>query len=250
MKACSFPYAALLALTLGACVSPRGDFQRREIVVACDFDNPPFASLDERGVPRGRDVQMMRRLARELDRVLVWRRMPFEDLIGAVETYAVDAACATLGATPERDARVDFTRPYFRTALAVVVATAPGAPDSLAELSGGRVGAAPGTTSERAVRELLPDAELVPLGEDEAAERLARGELAALVMDAVPARRLAAARPDLALLTDALAPEEYAIAVAPGLDLVEELNALLERMERSGALAALDAELGLVPHAR
>ncbi|TAJ09182.1 MAG: transporter substrate-binding domain-containing protein, partial [Planctomycetota bacterium] len=34
------------------------------IVVASDLDNPPFAFVDSRGEPAGRDIEMMNELAR------------------------------------------------------------------------------------------------------------------------------------------------------------------------------------------
>jgi polar amino acid transport system substrate-binding protein len=219
------------------------------LVVGCDLDNAPFASLDELGEPVGHDIEMMRLLAARLGRRLEWRRLAFADLLPALEAGAIDAVCATLGVTPERAQRVAFTRPYFETGLAVVVAAREGAPRSFADLAGKPVGASPGTTSERAVRQLLPQALCVPSEKAGATlpERLLSGDLAATVLDG-PAADLLVARSAGALtrLRLPLAPESYAIAVAKGRpQLLEALDLALADLERTGQLAELDQRYGV-----
>ncbi len=231
-----------------ACVSPRTDVRRADLLVACDFDHAPFASLDTEGLPVGRDVDMMRELARRLDRVLVWRRVPFEGLIEGIELGEFDVACATLGITEERAARVDFTRPYYQTVLSVVVLGAPDAPDTLAELAGARVGCGAGTSAEEAVGRCLPAAQLVLTGE-EAPAMLRAGGLDAIVVDAPDAERMVlGGGGKLRILGESLAPEHYALAVVPGLAggaLLRALDAELDRMDASGRLAQLDERFGL-----
>ena len=147
---------ALLVCLCAACAS--GPYGAAPLRVGSDLDNAPFAFVDGSGSARGRDVEMMQELAARLGRELVWVRMPFADLLPAVEEGAVDAVCATMGITPERAERVAFTRPYYHTAIAVVVRAGDDEPTSLADLDGMRVSGAAGTTSERAVRLHLPNA--------------------------------------------------------------------------------------------
>ena len=91
----------------------------------------------------------------------MWTRQPFETLLPAAEAGEVDVVCATLGVTPERQRMVAFSIPYFRTELACVTLAAPGAPRTLAELAGRRVGAGAGTTSARALALRAPQATAV-----------------------------------------------------------------------------------------
>jgi len=176
-------------------------------------------------------------------------RMPFDELLGALEEGRADVVCATLGITPERARRVDFTRPYFETELAVLVPSQ--GPRSLAELDGRRVGAGAGTTSERAVRSKLPRA--IGVFENKAgrgtAERLIGGELEAAVMDGPAAEAMVAASAGrLVRLDVVLDAERYALALTRGQPgLLAALDAALEEAHESGRSAAWNEEFGTNP---
>jgi len=238
---------ALVPLGAGCASSPQEE--RDELVVASDLDNPPFAMVNTKLRPRGRDVEMMQELAAALDMRVRWERMPFDELLPAIEAGDVDVVCATLGVTPDRAERMLFTEPYFRTSIAVVVRASPGAPRSFAELAGRRVSAGAGTTSERALLERLPSA--VPVLENEkglsTAERLLARELDAAVMDA-PAADTMVRDSNWALWTidGSLGEELYALALPRSHgDLRERLNAALAAMVDSGRMAELNAKYGL-----
>lgn len=220
----------------------------RVLRVASDLDNRPFAWVDEHGEPRGRDVEMMQLLARELGCELAWRRMPFEQLLPACERGEIDVVCATLGVTDERARRVRFTRPYFATEIRVVVRARDGEPSSLAELAGRRVAASPGTTSEAAVRTRLPSSSGVFEGSKDAgpiAQRLLSRSIDAAVMDGPAADALVVQNGEtLEVLGESLASEFYALALPmTHADLCRELDLLLERLEPE--LRALDARYEL-----
>lgn len=219
----------------------------KPLVALSDLDNAPFAWVDESGQARGRDVEMMEALAGSLGRELEWRRMPFNELLDALERGEGDVVCATLGITPQREARFDFTTPYFETAIAVVV-RADGPADPLA-LGAGRVSAGLGTTSEYAARAELPEAVLVL--EDKTGrtltQRLVAGEVDAAVMDGPAADALVgAAEGALVRWSQDLAAERYALALRDGdRDLLARLDAALASMRESGAMARLDERHGL-----
>ena len=240
--------AAFIALAPG-CRSQAGA-RGPALVVASDLDNAPFAYVDEAGQPAGRDVEMMAELARRLDRPLEWRRVPFAQLLPALEAGAADAVCATLGRTPERAERVLFTRAYFETAIAVVVRAGPGEPQRLDELAGRLVAAGAGTTSQDAVRRRLPHARLVASDKGaSAAQRLELHAIDAVALDGPAADALArASQGKLARLAETLADEHYAIAVAPGrAELCRELDVALGTLAIDGWLVALDRRHGLTP---
>ncbi len=169
-----------------ACAAPdSGDGAREVVRVASDLDNRPFAWVDEAGEPAGRDVEMMRRLADACGLELEWRRMEFGELVDALESDRADVVCATLGVTPEREARIDFTIAYFETTQAVLVRAGPGEPRWISDLAGARVAASADTTSGRAARARLSTSALVL--ESKAglspAERLLAREVDAVVLD-------------------------------------------------------------------
>jgi ABC-type amino acid transport substrate-binding protein len=248
---------ALVASSCSASGAAEPSGVPRILRVASDLDNRPFAEVDARGRPAGRDVEMMQALARELDCELEWVRMPFADLLPAVERGEVDLVCATLGHTPERAQSVRFTRPYYRTRIALVARRGAGEPQRLLDLAERRVGASPGTTSERAVRMHLPRAVWVfeaAKGEaagsaQSSAEALRSGSLDALALDGPAAHTLVASDPQrLRVLEQDLGPEEYCLALPPDAEALQlELDRALERLEMCGALADLDARFNLTP---
>ena len=128
--------------------------------------------------------------------MLVWKRIAFDDLLPAAQSGRVDVVCATLGVTPERGQQVDFSRPYFRTELVVLVREAPDQPQTLRDLDAKKVAASPNTTSQRAIARLLPESTGVfaPDRERTDVQRLLDGEVDAIVMDGPAAETVMAAR--------------------------------------------------------
>lgn len=242
--------AVLPALLLGSLlVVLAGCSSTPPIVVGSDLDNAPFAYLDKEGNAAGRDVEMMIAIAHMLDRELIWKQIEFDQLLSKAESGSVDVVCATLGVTPERGQRVDFSRPYFRTELVVLVREDPAAPKSLYDLKGRRVAAAPGTTSQRAVSQLL--SESVGVFETDAArtdvERLAAGEVDAIVMDAPAAEAALAAQPGtLRRIPGLFTPEDYALALPKSHGALRaQIDDCLRTLQNGGMLAKWNGKYGL-----
>jgi polar amino acid transport system substrate-binding protein len=245
----TFLLLLLLPATV-ACASTRTDDAPREVVrVASDLDNRPFAFVDDDGRPAGRDVEMMEHLALACGLELQWRRTPFAELLEALERGEADVVCATLGVTPERRERVEFTRPCFETTQAVLVRAGEGEPQWLSDLAGRRVAASGDTTSGRAARARLARSELVLESKAGLApgERLLSREVDAVVLDRpaadAHARESAGA---LRVLDEQLAVERYALAVRrERADLRERLDLALRAL--ADTWAELDGAYGLAP---
>jgi polar amino acid transport system substrate-binding protein len=234
---------SLLVALLAACSSTP------PIVVGSDLDNVPFAYMDKDGKAAGRDVDMMIAIAHMLDRELVWKRLEFDQLLPAAESGRVDVVCATLGVTPERSAQVDFSRPYFRTELVLLVREAPDAPESRHDLVGRKVAASPGTTSQRAVSRLLPESigVFTPDGDRSDVQRLLEGEVDAVVMDGPAAGAAMAAQPGkLRRLPGLFTPEDYALAMPKNRDaLRSQIDDCLRTLQVSGNLERWNGKYGL-----
>lgn len=233
---------------LGACQAQQG---RSTLVVGSDLDNSPWAAVDKDGQPVGRDVTMMNELAARTGQSVEWSRMPFDNLLSALERGEIDVVCATMGVTTERQKRVAFTRPYYRTVLSVVARSGVGEPTSRADLANRTltVAVSKGTTSEEAVRRELPSATIVFEDRGQAIGEMLRAKsIDAAVMDGPVAEALvASSRGELVHLTS-LGGEDYSLAVRLGQkDLLRRLNQALEEMERCNELASLNAAFGLAP---
>ena len=118
---------------------------------------------------------------------------------------------------------------------------ASGAITTADDLAGKRIGVQAGTTGEIFVQENYPDAELgsYKSGMDAALD-LKNGKLDAVVLDELPAQSIVAQNDDLTILDLDLATEEYAIAVKKGnTELLESINATIQRMQEDGTYEAL-----------
>lgn len=212
------------------------------LTIASDLSNRPFAYVDG-SEPTGFESDLLRAIADEMGEVLEWRRLEFSELLDAVAAESVDLACATIGVTPEREAIVDFSHPYYRTEIAVVVRVGDGEPTRVADLVGRRVSAAAGTTSERAVTQLLRGSEGVYENKtgSSARDRLASGEVDAAVMDGPDAiRMVVASNGALTRLPGGLTQELYAAAFSKArTDLRDRFNDALTRLRDRGVVAAL-----------
>ena len=222
------------------------------LVVASDLNNMPFAGLDAGGTPIGRDVEMMEAIAAALGRPIRWHRAEFETLLPSAQGGWPDVVCATIGITEERARKVAFSRPYFETEIAIVVRTGEGEPRNWNDLEGLVVAAAPGTTSEQAVRDKLPRTQASSWTDTQglgAAERLLLGEIDGIAMDGPNAEALVSdSGGALTTLHAALAPERYALVVPPNRTaLLAEINAALLELEQSGQSQRLNGKWGLRP---
>lgn len=231
-----------IAASLGCQSGPELGRAGAPLRIGSDLTNDPFAFVDGDGVPGGLEVEMMHRIAAELGRPLEIHRIPFEELIDAVEAGEIDIACATMGITEERAKRIAFSDPYFETSIAVVVRNRPGDPKTIADLATARLSASKGTTSEFAVRARLPHATIAAQEKDGApvAERLLNGTLTGAVMDGPNADALAKEMPELRVLTEPLAEERYAMVLAKDEKrLLRSVNTAIEELARKGALPRL-----------
>jgi ABC-type amino acid transport substrate-binding protein len=114
--------------------------ERRLIRVLVTYDRTNFFLVD--GAPRGFEYELVQQYRRYLKTRVRRRSWPvtfvfipvsFDQLLPALEAGWGDIAAAGLTITPERQKRVDFTRPYIRDVKELVVTTA-GADDGLRRL--------------------------------------------------------------------------------------------------------------------
>lgn len=257
MRIMLFKYCLCLCWVLASCAAaPTEEVDpvfSETWVVGSDLDNSPFASVDGDGKPIGRDVEMMVKLAERCGARIEWKRMPFDELLGSVRAGEVDIVCATMGITDERARVVQFSSPYFVTEIAVVLRAGFGAGPTLEQrLTGHRVHAARGTTSQVAVEQLLPAAELflASKGALTSASLLTQGLVAALVMDRPAAEAIALqSHGMLVVAEERLAAENYALVFSTTRTdrLCERLNEALRELGSRGDWEQLDREYGLVP---
>ena len=114
----------------------------RVIRFVTDDEYPPFGFQGADGSLMGFNVDLARAVCEELRGPCTIQARRFAGLLPALETGEADAAIASIAITPAARARVDFTRPYYRTpARFLGAAGAAARVDPRPEaLSGARVG--------------------------------------------------------------------------------------------------------------
>jgi polar amino acid transport system substrate-binding protein/glutamate/aspartate transport system substrate-binding protein len=112
--------------------------------------------------------------------------------IGLVANRTIDIECAVTTYTRGRDQTVDFSIPFFFTGAQLLVKRGGGI-KSLADVAGKRVGAAEGTTNEKALRAAQPKAEVVTFKDHPPGFlALEQGRIVAYVSDGIMLAGLAA----------------------------------------------------------
>jgi len=121
---------ACLCLSIGGCTGsePSGEFK---VGLECGY--PPFnwtQTTDANGaVPisgtkefaGGYDVEIAKRIAEGLNKKLVIVKIPWDGLLPAVQSGSIDAIIAGMSPTEKRKENIDFTDPYYRSDLVMVV---------------------------------------------------------------------------------------------------------------------------------
>ena len=106
----------LSALAVG-CSSKPGDKLR----VGMELAYPPFEMTDEKGEPKGVSVDLARELGKFLGKEVQIQNTAFDGLIPALKTGRIDLIISSMTATPERAQSIDFSEPYVKTGLCLLV---------------------------------------------------------------------------------------------------------------------------------
>jgi ABC-type amino acid transport substrate-binding protein len=109
-------WATLLALLLAAAPVQAGPTIRVAVMEA----TPPFSHRAPDGGLTGFNVDIMRALCRAMAATCRFDEMPFQDVLEAVASGRYEVGLANFLRTPEREARVTFSAPYWRSSSSVV----------------------------------------------------------------------------------------------------------------------------------
>lgn len=82
---------------------------------------PPFAMQDENGQWEGISIDLWQQVANQLGRETQFVELPFNDLLSQVERGEIDVAVGALTMTAEREARFEFSHPFYQTGLSIAV---------------------------------------------------------------------------------------------------------------------------------
>lgn len=217
---------------------------RGYITIGVKDNRAPLSFLDDSGDYAGYEIEIARRLAKELlgDETAV-RFVPVQNIerLDAVISERVDIAIANITLTEPRRRLVDFSYPYYLDGTAFITQQ-PGITD-LKDLRLGKIALLDRSSSVAHVRYILPGARLIGVSSyAEGQALLASGEADAFAGDASVLTGWLQALPALGeyrLLPNLLSADPLAIAIPKGIrhdELRTEINAALRRWYREGWL--------------
>jgi polar amino acid transport system substrate-binding protein len=104
-----------------ALVQPGLRAEQKELVVGMEMSYPPFEMLDSGGQPAGISVDLAREMGKNLNLPVRFENIPFDGLIPSLKTGKIDVIISSLTMTEDRKKSIDFSEPYLRMGLAMLV---------------------------------------------------------------------------------------------------------------------------------
>jgi ABC-type amino acid transport substrate-binding protein len=183
---------ALLTSSLLAPASFAGETLQRIIDfktlrVGMSGDQPPFNMVNRDGMPMGFDVDLALALAGAMKVKPEIKRMPFGDLMEALENDEVDMVISGMAITPERAEKASFVGPYMMSGKSILTKSSVLAKVSEADefnRNDLKLAALKNSTSSTFVNTVAPEATLVEVANyDEAIKMINDGKIDGLVAD-------------------------------------------------------------------
>lgn len=236
-----FKKAAFAAALLSTFLASAGASAQETLRIGSLTAYPPFEYLNSTtGDYEGFDMDLIREIGRREGVKIDIVSMSLDGLIPALMSGNIDAAVSALTITPERSAKVNFTKPYLNAGLTVMTTTenAP-AIKSLKDLEGKDLCAEIGS-SGALVMKRIPGAKIRTFNSAaEAFLELNKGGCYAMLNDG-PVNRYFLQQPAsknmrLTALDFVVSDDFYGMAVAKGNDkLLAKLNDALDELKSDG----------------
>jgi ABC-type amino acid transport substrate-binding protein len=193
----------------------------------------PFFYLDN-GQPTGFEYELLKLFAQGHQRDLEVRWVEvWDDILPMLERGDGDILAATCTITPERQARVDFSEPYFPVRI-VLVEPRGQATQSLKSLAGATVATIKGTTYEKVLLG-IPEVKFAYAETERALfELVASGKAKALAVDSPVAIVLLRDFSGLEFGMSLSEEQNYGFALRKGSPLKDELSELIRQLKISG----------------
>ncbi len=212
--------------------------QRGSLVVGADIPYGVMEFYDGDGQPTGIDIDIAQAIASQLGVSLELKKMPFDQLFGAVVSGEVDVVISAVTITPERQKEMLFSVPYLDAGLSIAVREDNVSITSLEDLKDKKVGVLKGTIAEDLVTESKHiDSSLIVRYQinDKRIQGLLDGQV-----DAIIVHFLVKKHPSIRIVGEPLSQSYYGIvAKLTAESLMDEINRTLREMKRNGKITEI-----------
>ncbi|MBO8127994.1 MAG: basic amino acid ABC transporter substrate-binding protein [Peptococcaceae bacterium] len=227
-----------------------GQQSKGKLVIGSDTAYAPFEWQDtETGEYIGFDMDLIDALCKEMGYEYEIKSMTFDGLIPALQAGTIDACITAMTIKPEREEKVNFTDPYYKSGLIVAVHKDNEEIKSFDDLKGKTIAVQIGTTGAdmaATVKEEDPSTEIVTFDRiPEAFLALKQGNVDAVVNDA-PVTLYAIKQDEsgeIKVVGDMLSTEFYGIALPKNNpELLAEFNEALSTLKENGTFTEIYQE--------
>ena len=132
---------------------------RHKLIAGVKNDTPPFGYVDEKNEVVGFDVDIVREVAKALEVELELVKVTSPTRIPLLVSGNIDLSAASMTHTREREAVIDFSITYYTGAQSLLV-PAESPIKGLGDLAGKTVAVQQGTTLEKTLAKVAPDAKI------------------------------------------------------------------------------------------
>jgi polar amino acid transport system substrate-binding protein len=219
----------------------------KQFRVGMSGTQPPFTVKSKDGSLMGYEVDLAGLIAKGMNVELKLVEKPFAELLPALEKGEIDAIMSGMTITPERNLRVAFVGPYIVSGKSILTKSSTlAAIDDADDINQSNITlvALKGSTSQKFVETILPQAKLTTTDDYEAAINLVLNDQANAMVADFPICALTMMRhPDagLATLTQPLTIEPIGIALPPGNPLlINMIQNYLGALQMAGVLDQLE----------
>jgi glutamine transport system substrate-binding protein len=229
----------VLSVALVGCGGQQAAPDKAKVIrVGSDTAFAPFEFQDEKSKEYvGFDMDLIKAVGKQMGYEVQIQSMNFDGLIPALEAGNIDAVISAMTIKEERAKKVNFTKPYYKSGLSIVVKMDNNTTKTFKDLEGKNIGVQIGTTGADEAKK-IPNAKVREFNTaPEAFLELKNGGVDAVVND-LPVNEYYIAQAgskDAKIVGEPLNSEEYGIATAKkNTELGEKLNKALAELKTNG----------------
>ena len=213
---------------------------RGKLIAGVKFDTPPFGFLDDKNEPVGFDLDIVRGIAKRIGVPVEFVKVTSPTRIPLLVSGNVDLSAASMTHTIDRDKTIDFSITYYTGAQSLIVPKSSSI-HGLKDLAGKQVSVQQGTTLEKNIAKVAPDAKVVAFKDYNSAWlALVQGRVDALTGSMNILQGFQKDNTNFVILPDRFSVEPFGIGVRQGdSSLRDAINFALIDMWKSGEYTEL-----------